>query len=256
MSATTIESASSGTQLERVLAFTVQQGLYPSAERLAYYAGWVFRGISLAQRDVLDVGCGYGLIPAYAAACGAAVAVGIEPESDGATAGMRASLDALASQLRLDAVEIYPETLESFAMRQRTFDVISLCQVINHLDEQACMRLHCDPVARRRYRPHFELLRGLLNPGGVLIVTDCGRRNLWRPLTDRGLRHPFAPSIEWEKHQEPELWAALLEQSGFAVRDISWRTPNTLRRLEPLLRNGWAARCLTSEFRLTARRAD
>ena len=62
------------------------------------------------------------------------------------------------------------------------------------------------------------------------------------------------PTNEWNEHQEPHTWMKLLEAAGFRDLGIDGRTPNRLRQLSWALGNAVAARCLTSEFRLTARR--
>lgn len=64
-----------------------------------------------------------------------------------------------------------------------------------------------------------------------------------------GIRNPWAPSIEWNKHQPPGVWARLLENAGFRDPRIRW-TPF-----------GWGSTCAvgaffrTSHFTVTAVRA-
>jgi hypothetical protein len=157
-------------------------------------------------------------------------------------------------ELGISEVEVRPDRLENFASEGRVFDVIILCNTVNHLDQEACDRLPRDSEARERYHRLFGMVATLVEPEGTLIVTDCGRHNLFAPLTRLGIPHPFEPAITWRKHQEPRVWAALLKESGFSAGRITWRVPNRLRRLEGLLSNGLVARCLSSDFKIVARR--
>ena len=158
-----------------------------------------------------------------------------------------------AAQLGSDQVELVPRRFQDYDPGGETFDVLLLHGSINHLDEEACIRLHCDPAAQDVYRTLFEKLAGLTPAGGKLIVTDASPQNLFPRL---GIKNRISRNIEWHKHQTPELWAQLLGETGFREPRIRWATFNTLRspgRL--LLGNRLAAYCLTSSFCLTMERA-
>jgi hypothetical protein len=75
--------------------------------------------------------------------------------------------------------------------------VVIMFNVINHLDEDAVVVLHQDPVAFERYVTLLKNLHFRMRPGGWIVVADCARANFWPRL---GLGSPFARSIEWHKH--------------------------------------------------------
>jgi SAM-dependent methyltransferase len=208
-----------------------------------------FHDIELRGRAVLDVGSGTGDMALWAAA-NDATAVGLEPEADGSSGGMQATFAATAARVGLgDRATLLPQTLDAYAPHAPRFDVILMAAAIIHLDEDACMRLHFDDEARARYREHLGVLARLAAPGATLIVGDVARRNIFATL---GRTNPLAPTIEWEKHQHPKLWAALLTDVGFSSPTICWRSLNTLR--EPgrwILGNRAAAFLTTSSFTLT-----
>lgn len=56
--------------MERLLDKLEQEKLFSSPQRFARYAARVFGATQLSGRDVLDVGCGQGLLTAYAACSG------------------------------------------------------------------------------------------------------------------------------------------------------------------------------------------
>jgi hypothetical protein len=146
-------------------------------------------------------------------------------------------------------VELRTEAFQQFDPGGERFDVLFLHAVVNHLDEQACIDLHRDEAARDTFRELFGRLASMAADGAHLIVVDASPRNLWARLP---VRNPFAPDIEWEKHQPPRLWAALLEEAGFSEPRISWNSFNPLRAPgRVLLGNRPVAWFLRSGFRLS-----
>jgi SAM-dependent methyltransferase len=133
----------------------------------------------------------------------------------------------------------------------RRFDTVLLNAVINHLDEAAVQQAHRHEWARDRFRHLLWKAHDLLKPGGTLVIADCARSNLY-PLL--GLKNPFAPRIEWHKHQNPGLWMALLRDVGFGTTRLTWTTPTRLRYLGRLVKSWPAAFCLYSHFVIHARR--
>ena len=69
-------------------------------------------------------------------------------------------------------------------------------------------------------------LAALCAPGAYLVVKEAMPHNLFGRL---GLKNPLMPTLEWEKHQTPELWIELLAQVGFREPRVRWTTLNTLR---------------------------
>lgn len=233
----------------RFYALVAERGLYSSPGSLRFYGRCLFDGVPLEGKSFLDVGGGTGVYTFYAAAAGAQRAVCLEPEARGATAGVTARFEDMFELLgRPAGVRLAPTSMEEFDRRDGPFDVVLLNNSVNHLDEDACVRLPWDADARGRYRQMFTRLHELVSPGGHLIVTDCSNRNAFHQI---GLNNPFMPTIDWKKHQPPELWAGLLREVGFAEARIQWTSFNRLRSSGRfLLGNRLAAFFLASHFRL------
>lgn len=70
------------------------------------------------------------------------------------------------------------------------------------------------------------MIFSLSSKGGQLIVCYCSRYNFFALLN---IRNPFAPTIEWQKHQAPKVWASLLSKAGFAYPHVMWTSFNKLR---------------------------
>jgi SAM-dependent methyltransferase len=238
--------------MNRFLDCAIRLGVYSNRKNLQRHLQYLFDGIELRGKSVLDVGGGAGLLTVYAAVRGAD-AVCVEPEADGATGGVTAAFrqlkNAVDPELR---AALLRSSIQSYLQVPRRFDVVIIANAINHLNEDACIRLLDDPAAQAEYEGIFRALFSALNPGGWLIATDCSRSNFFNTL---GASSPFMPDIEWHKHQAPDAWDRLLQWVGFAPARVQWSSPNTLGACGRwLLGNRVAAYFLLSHFRLAARK--
>jgi SAM-dependent methyltransferase len=244
-----------GEPLADYYAAAVGLGLWRDAPGLKRYLNWLFAGVPLEGRTVLDVGGGSGLFSAYAASAGAREVVCLEPEAAGGAAGMNSTFAKLADAAGVtNRVRLERTTFQDYAANNvihKPFDVVLIHNAINHLDEGATIRLKEDPAARETFAGLFRKLRSLAAPGGDLLVTDCCRTHLW-PLL--GMKNPLMPQIEWHKHQDPGLWASLLSDAGFTDPRVRWSSFNRFGAAGwALLANRAAAFIFTGHFRLRMR---
>jgi hypothetical protein len=236
--------------LKKYFNIVIQEGLYGSASKLQFYLSELFEGVDFQNKAMLDVGGGNGLYSFYGASKGGRSVICLEPEEEGSTSGVTEKFRKVQEQLSgLKQVKLVTTSFQEFDNESELFDIILLHYSINHLDEEACMRLHRDEDARQRYKKIFDKFYALAAPGAKLIITDCSRYNLFALL---GLKNPTAPTIEWHKHQSPEFWAELLTEAGFCNPQIRWRSFDILRSVgKILLGNKVAAFFLQSLFFLT-----
>lgn len=228
--------------------------LFAEVKRLGVYSQWrdlsryfraIFSDVELAGASVLDVGGGAGVAALYAASMGAGRVVCMEPELDGSTSRARERFTALRAAVGAD-VEFVASTLADY--RSEPFDIVLLHDTINHLDEEAVTRLQRDPQAAEHYRRLLAPLRELVNRPGSLIVADASSRNAW---ADVGVRNPVARSIEWHKHQPPEIWHQVLLPLGFTLHAQRWTPYDPLGPLGDLLAFKSASYFLRSHFVIT-----
>ncbi len=203
--------------------------------------------------NMLDIGGGSGFFSAWAIANGAAKVTNLEPELDGSAAGMLDRFRTLQKLVpdwngRLIGRE---KTLQNYDFSDGPFDLILSQSSINHLDEECCVQLQKSATAREVYLGLLSRIRDVLKPGGWFVVSDASCTNYWNQL---GLTPPFAKTIEWHKHQEPETWAALLLQAGFEPVNVRWHLYYPLRHLGPLTANRTFARFTSSKFIATFRK--
>lgn len=235
--------------LEGYFSAVIKEGLYPNRGNLQFHLKTLFKNIALKNRRVLDIGGGSGLHSFYAACMGAKEVVCLEPETEGSHSGMGAKFRKLGGLLGYDQVKFEPVTFQAFEPAGKQFDIILLHNSINHLDETACINLLDSEASRAIYLNIFSKLSSLAGSGTKLIVSDCSRYNFFALLR---IKNPFAPTIEWHKHQAPEVWLDLLGQVGFTNPSIRWTAFNTLRSLgRVLLGNKLLSYFLRSHFRFT-----
>ena len=235
--------------LESYLSAAIEEELYPNRGNLQFHLKTLFKNIPLKNRRVLDIGGGSGLHSFYAACMGAKEVVCLEPETEGSRSGAGAKFRKLSGILGYDSVRFEPVTFQAFDPAGEQFDIILLHNSINHLDETACINLLNSEASKAIYMDIFSKLSLLASSGAKLIVCDCSRYNFFALLR---IKNPFAPTIEWEKHQAPEVWVNLLSQVGFVNPRVRWTAFNTLRSPgRVLLGNKLLSYFLRSDFRFT-----
>ena len=212
--------------LEGYFSAIIKEGLYPNRGNLQFHLKTLFKNIVLKNRRVLDIGGGSGLHSFYAACMGAKEVVCLEPETEGSHSGIGAKFRKLGGLLGYDQVKFEPVTFQAFEPAGKQFDIILLHNSINHLDETACINLLNDEAFKAIYLNMCSKLNSLAGSGAKLIVSDCSRYNFFALLR---INNPFAPTIEWHKHQAPEVWLRLLGQAGFINPRIRWTSFNSLR---------------------------
>ncbi len=215
----------------------------------AYYFASIFGEVCMKGARALDVGAGDGLYTTFLAAAGCDTVVALEPEGTGGRDGMTDTLLNLAQALSLGNVTLVPETFQNYCRHYDgdPFDIVLLQHSINHLDEKLVVDLHRDESARNAYGRMIGDLRRLMRRGGSVVVTDCARHNVFGDL---GITNPAMPSIEWEKHQNPELWTRLFIPQGFRRTRLVYSHPRFAGLGRMLLDNRIASYFSLSHFQL------
>lgn len=233
----------------------VRYGAYSNSRSLKYYLHYMFEGVPLAKTTLLDVGGGSGLLSLWAALNGSKV-ICLEPESNGSTSEVSKIFKNIKNCIdkKLNA-KLKDQPLLSFLNQTKSkFNIVVMANSINHLDENACIRLNKEMKYKKTYLKILKSIFDAMYPGGYLIITDCSKSNFFN---DVGIRSPFMKTIQWEKHQDPLTWNNLLNQVGFETNSPQWSTPNVFGNLgRKILGNRFWAYFLFSHFRLVARKPN
>jgi len=193
-----------------------------SRKSLPRYLEWIFDDIDFRDSIVYDIGGGNGLVSFHAAENGAKRVICVEPLQDGSNEQML--LDFADNQTKLvngERVEFLDDTLQSFVEKiPAKADIIILHNTINHFDEDSCISLTSNnPESRKKYLNIFDDVNSLLKKDGIVLVADASRKSIWNLLN---VTNPFAPTIEREVHQQPDIWISMMEDVGFKHRRLRW----------------------------------
>lgn len=222
---------------------------YNNKKNLQRHLKYIFNNFDFKGKTILDVGGGIGLLSMYAALLGSK-AICLEPESSGSTVGVQSNFNKLAEEIDChNKLKFVSKTFQECDFKKKSFDLIVIANAINHLNEEACIRLP-EKSAENSYNLILKKMRDLLKDNGKLIITDCSSSNFFN---DIGLNNPLMPSIEWHKHQSPNTWSNLLKKNGFKHTIVSWSSFNSMGRLGRILMNNKYVNYLTlSHFRIEA----
>ena len=202
-----------------------KQNLFSNQKRLKNRLDYLFRDINFKDKKVLEIGSGIGLFSFYAACQSAKEVVCLEPETDGSQDGMIQTFDKIKKELDLSNIVNHSSTFQDFESKDENFDIIIMHNSINHLSEDNCIRMHKDDKSYNYYVDLFNKLFSISKLGCILVIADCTKYNFFNSL---GIKNPFAPTIEWHKHQSPSLWSKALQESGFRNPVIRWTSFNAL----------------------------
>jgi SAM-dependent methyltransferase len=213
---------------ERIRAVGKKMGLWNHGFDFPRSCNQLFHDIDFNGKNMLEIGCGKGILCLWAALHGADEVVGLEPLAEGAydSSECHRDFESMARQLGLPQAKILPLTVQQYTGVENHFDIVLSMASINHLDEKACVKLQDSPDAVRTYQDIFRGIARTMKAGGKLIIVDAARHNFFGDL---GVRNPMTPNIEWFKHQQPEYWVELLQQSGFGNPRIRWASGRLLR---------------------------
>lgn len=214
------------------LNIITERRIYPNKKNLELHLKNIFKGVDFKNKKVLDIGGGSGVHTFFAAIKGAAKVDCLEPELDGSHQGMKENFNELRSKLNVNNVELHSVTFQDYDSQISDYDLILTYNVVNHLDEEACKTLLLNQESKEKFVEMFKKCNSLLKKDGMMLVADCGRRNLFGDL---GIHNPFATDIDWNIHQEPSFWLALMKRAGFSKISIDWSTFNTLGPIGKIL---------------------
>ena len=239
---------------KKYFQFIKDNNLYDSdkIKNLPFYLSDVlFKNVELKNKTVLDIGAGNGVYSFYALAKGAKKLICIEPEFEGSRSNYISSLKKFRKFLNKDDnVVISTKTFQEFKSNIK-FDIVLMHYSINHIDEGNCTILESSGEAQKIYNNYFDKIYNSMSLDSDLIITDVSKYNFFKLI---GLKNPFVPTIEWEKHQSPYLWSKFLNKSNFVTKTIVWTASMRLRKLHFFLNNFIFLYFTTSLFRIHLRK--
>lgn len=249
-------AATGADSLEQNFARLAESRLGKPYSGLQFDLDYFLGSVDPRGKRCVDVGAGSGMLSAYLVVRGAKSVVALEPELAGANSGFTSDLETMVDELGLrDRVTVLAEDFVTADLGPEPFDLIVSQNSINHLRE-VDEDIRRSRVAREAVRPGIRRMADILRPGGVLLVGDCSRENVYQHLGRFGWPGYFGAYIEWEKHQYPKAWQGVLAEEGFRDFRIRWWTPRRTRAVPWLFGNSVMNYFTASYWYLTATRGD
>lgn len=237
--------------LHRYTDILKAKNIYPNRGNYLFYTEQLFGAIDFKGKRVLEIGAGKGAFSCFFALSGASEVVALEPESDGSNPEMLRKFHSLIDESGVkNIVKLLPLTFQDYDNNGQLFDIIISHNSINHLDEPACVKLLESEEACGTYEGLFAKMNRMQASGGVMLIADCARNNLWGGL---GIKTPITYAIDWKKHQQPGTWLKLMQGAGYREKRLRWNSINSLRSFGKIfLNNRISAFLLNSHFTLIA----
>ncbi|WP_167768513.1 methyltransferase domain-containing protein [Haloarcula amylovorans] len=180
------------------------------------YFEYLFQGITLRDKDVLEIGAGSGAISELLVKHGASKVVALEPEAAGSDY-KGVSFRRLKNRAnKYENINALNQAFQDFVIKDQ-FDLVVLHNSINHLNENLVTRIHNDKVAWDRYQNLIDKIFEVTAQQGKVVVCDSARSTFWTPFDISPVSN-----IEWEKHQNPDLWVSIFRESGFEYIQKDW----------------------------------
>jgi 2-polyprenyl-3-methyl-5-hydroxy-6-metoxy-1,4-benzoquinol methylase len=186
------------------------------------YHPWLLSVAAEHRGDVLDIGCGDGLLAQRLAAVSRSV-TGIDPDP----AAITRAADRLASHRH---VTVSQQGFQDFRAGERRFDLITLVATLHHMD----------------LRASFVKARDMLNPTGEIAVVGCPTNKTVRDWVWSAMCVPAARTGSW-LHSETRNIGVIVTEPQEGLDDIR-------RTVDDLLPGASVRRALYYRYLLRWRR--
>jgi len=197
------------------------------SERIIYRAERIFASTEIKGKRILDIGAGSGFLSCILSLAGAQSVTAIEPELAGSWSGALDKFKVNLKKFGVDNVKLVKDTLQNYKLDSHSFDIAVSVNSVNHWDEDSLVKLHQNNrQACQKYIDLFRKIKNSLRENGQLLLFEAGRKNLFSGLWNTfGIRNPLSPSVDWHKHQQPQVWAELIRQAEFNSVNYKWLFP-------------------------------
>jgi cyclopropane fatty-acyl-phospholipid synthase-like methyltransferase len=201
----------------------------------------MFKGVSLKQKRILEVGCGMGYLSQYLALTHpkATIFALDEAEGDGSSKDVLKVMGERNEQIGIENIEVIKADFTTWETEE-PFDYVIAKNAVHHLPWKEPITLKSDAFIFKNQKIHddfldiFQRLRSMVRTGGHLIFGDVSRANVLR-LLPRSVSKRIR-TVNWRIKPTAKEWLSLMEEAGF--EDVGFRcdVPYKLRSLTKVWR--------------------
>ena len=221
---------------------------YEPYEAFLFHAQEEFNGISLAGKEILEIGSGRGAFSVYMALAGGAKKVIALDESEGfgADGTYLHRLEEIVQKHAVSNLKTIKADITKTIFPEETFDVIVANFSLHHVIRSSWY-LFKNARAKKDLIELCSSLRGYLRKNGTIVLREMSRSNFWRFMPYRWkMSH-----IDWEIHPTLQEWLWVLRTAGFDNPSYTFLTPYFLSKWPSvLIRNRLANFFFSSTFYL------
>lgn len=234
-------------KINKFLKIFAKEKYAKTGKALKRYLFYFFGTCIFNEKTYLDVGGGSGILSFWIAINGG-YAVCLEPSTDGSSLNSFRKIKRLKRAFVLHNKQfVYKKcTFQNFSTTKK-FNYILFSNSINHLNEKKIVKLRTNLKSKEYYIKIFKKMYFLLKKNGRVIITDCSCHNFFSLIK---IKNPFAPSIEWKKHQDPKTWLSIATKAGFKLEKKSWSPPFSFGYAGKIFCNKITNYFYTSHFRI------
>ena len=191
-----------------------------------FHADEQLRRISLADKDILEIGCGGGAFSLYMALCGKAKKVIALDEAEGKGFAIKPfkQLQTILQNHKIPNLTVVKSSIYDYAVPENSFDLIVGNFSLHHAIRPFGY-LFKNEKARHAALSTFKLLHSLLKDGGMVVLREMSRSNFWRFLPYKWkMSH-----VDWKGHATLNEWLWIIGKGGFDDVHHTFLTPFFLR---------------------------
>ena len=210
-----------------------------------YFKNYIFDGINLRDKKLLDLGGGNGIASFFAyhteKSCKCTI---VDPYVDGSHKQMHTQFEDL-SKLYDNSVTLHNGYVDTLP-ESHTFDLILMHNSINHIGEDIVGDIDTNKNSQVEYSKRLTKILDRAKSNSIIIVSDCSSKNLWNDLK---IKNILAPTIDWNLHKPPSVWQKLLEDLDCQHISTKWTARRELLLIGKfILSNRFASYMINSSF--------
>tara|TARA_B100001109_G_C18852825_1_gene470180 strand:- start:1627 stop:2361 length:735 start_codon:yes stop_codon:yes gene_type:complete len=218
--------------MKRFDKFLQKAGIKNSFGYDFYFENYIFNGINLENKEILDLGGGNGIASFHALnKCSSCNCFVVDPIEEGSNKLMVAQFNEMKKNFKPGRIFYHRDFIDTLDNHLK-FDIVLMHNSINHIGEDIIDEIEFNKHKYQEYLSRIDTITKRLKKDGLLIIADCGSKNFWNNLN---LKDPFAPSIDWSLHKEPEIWRKMIEEIGHQHIDTYWTSRKEFGKLGKLL---------------------
>ena len=183
-----------------------------------YFKNYIFEGIDIKNKSLMDFGGGNGIASFFAVhsdrSCNCTI---VDPFSEGSNAQMINQYRQL-SKIYGNIVKLHNDYVDTLPVDDK-FDLILMHNSINHVGEDIIELVESNKEHWDQYLTRLEPVILRAKKGAHIVIADCSNKNFWNDL---GIRNPLAPNIDWNLHHRPQVWRRMLKELGCSHSETRW----------------------------------